>query len=133
MFCLSLLGDRMTKSIWSVSLVFALALSNGKAIAGYDIVEIKTIQIVGRMSGTIKDRTGAPVAGAKVAEVAQDWQTAIQSAVTDSKGWFSMTPQTNNKTHYIVVTAPNFDPLRVRVRLNRESTKQLELQLEVGT
>ena len=123
----------MKTAVWSASLIFALALSNGKATAGNEVVEIRKVQIAGHLSGTVKDRTGAPVAGASVEEVSQDWKTIVQTTSTDSGGWFSITSQSRSKVHYIVVTAPAFHQLRVRVRLSDGSSKQLELELDVGT
>jgi hypothetical protein len=119
--------------VWSLALVFPLALSDPFATAGVEIVEIEKVQVVGCLSGVVRDPSGAPLPGAKVEEVSPDWKAVIQSTTTDSAGFFSMTPQSRRRIYYLVIRLSGFNPMRVQVRINTGSTKQLDIQLEVST
>ena len=104
----------------------------GPAPAQYAIIEIEKVQIVKSLSGVVRDASGAPIAGATVAEVSADRKTVIQSTVTDARGAFAL-PQHRGELHHLMVSMRNFNPLVVHVKVSRSASKLLDLQLNVAT
>ena len=121
----------MTRVLWICALGFWLTAAAARA--GVETVEIEKIQVVGAISGTVSDSSGAPVAAAKIEEVSPDWKTVIRSSTADKNGCFELKPDPNWKLYHIVISAHNFNSTRMRVRLSRKSIKQLDVRLAVST
>ena len=117
----------------TLALVFPLVLSDPFARAGVEIVEIEKVQVVGRLSGVIRDPSGAPLPDVTVEEVSPDWKAEFQTTKTDGEGHFAMTPKSKGKLYYLVITRSGFNSMRVRARINARSTKQLDIKLEFST
>ena len=124
---------RIRQLVWGLGLVFSLALFDPFAAAGIDIVQYEKVQVVGGLSGEVRDTTGAPLSGATVKEVSPDWETVLQSTKTDGVGHFAMPPQSKAKIHYLVFTFPLCNQLRVRVKIDKKSNKQLDFKLVPST
>ncbi|MGO9865064.1 MAG: carboxypeptidase-like regulatory domain-containing protein [Terriglobales bacterium] len=124
---------KMQQLVWGLGLVFLFALFPPFATAGIETIEYEKVQVVGSLSGKVTDMTGAPFPGATVKEVSPDWETVLQSTKTDDVGHFSMTPQSKTKIHYLIFTYPLCNPLRVRVKIDKKSNKQLDFKLGNST
>jgi hypothetical protein len=124
---------KMWQLFWGLGLVFSLALFEPFAKGGIEIVQYEKVQVVSGLSGELRDATGAPLPGATVKEVSPDWETVLQSTKTDGVGHFAMSPKSKTKIHYLVFTFPLCNQLRVRVRIDKKSHKQLDFKLEPST
>jgi hypothetical protein len=124
---------KMRQLVWGLGLVFSLTLFDPFATAGIEVIQYEKIQVVGSLSGEVTDATGAPLPSATVKEVSPDWETVLQSTKTDGAGHFAMTSQSKMKIHYLIFTFPLCNQLRVRVRIDKKSNKQLNFKLEPST
>jgi hypothetical protein len=119
--------------VWNFGVILGLVFVDSFATAGVEIVEIAKVKVVGQLSGEVRDPSGAPLSGATVEEVSPDWKIVFQNTKTDTEGHFAMTPSTRRRLYYVVVTLPGFNSVRMRVRIDASSTKQLDIQLPLGT
>ncbi len=101
--------------------------------AQYQVVELAEVQLAKSVAATIQDSTGAPVPKALVQEFDADWKTVLRSSSTDSEGTFSFTPVAGRKIYFIQISAPGFDPLRVRIRVDSKHGTMLHLKLVTAT
>ena len=110
-----------------------MAIFAASALAGVEVIEIQKIQVAKAMSGVVSDPSGAPIAGATVAEVSADRKTVIQSTITDANGNFTLPRTHKNKVYHLMVSMKNFNPLVVHVKVSARTSKLLNLQLYVAT
>lgn len=119
----------LARSIVAVAAIFIpLALS-----AQNQTVEISNLQLANSVSATVQDRTGNPVPRVTVEEYDAGWKQPLRSTRSDGAGKFSFAPVAGRKIYYLQLSAPGFNPLRVRVRLIRRHRPSLALQLEIAT
>jgi len=101
--------------------------------AQYQVIELAEVQAGKFLGATIQDPTGAPVRGAIVQEFSSDWKTMLRSASTDAEGKFSFAPVPGRRVYFIQISAPNFDPLRFRLKVDANHGVSLKLKLTVAT
>ncbi|MER3427261.1 MAG: adenylyl cyclase [Pyrinomonas sp.] len=89
-------------------------------------------EITGAIVGTVKDPTGAVVAGATVVITDTDKRTAVRTLTTDENGAFSA-PFLPVGNYEVTVEAPNFKKyVESRVKLDVNQRRTLEVTLEPG-
>ena len=101
--------------------------------AQYQLIELADVQLAKSLGATIQDPTGAPVPKAVVQEFSADWKTVLRSGATDTHGRFSFTPAPGRTIYFIQISAPGFDPLRFRLRVDTKRGASLKLKLTVAT
>lgn len=100
---------------------------------GVEIVEIERPQIGRSPAAVVHDPAGLPMPGVFVEEFSSDWKTSLRSTKTDAKGAFTFAPVKGRDVYYFQLTSKNFNPLRVRIKLDRKRGKKLQLQMELST
>lgn len=101
--------------------------------AQYQLIELTDVQMAKSLGATIQDSTGAPVSKATVQEFSADWKTVLRSGSTDNRGRFSFSPAPGRTIYSIQISAPGFDPLRFRLRVDTKRGSSLELKLTLAT
>jgi hypothetical protein len=96
------------------------------------LIELADVQLANSVSATIQDPAGAPVPNAVVQEFNADWKTVLRSSSTDTHGKFSFTPAPGRKIYFVQISAPGFDPLRFRLRVDTKRGASLKLKLAVA-
>jgi ABC-type uncharacterized transport system permease subunit len=102
-------------------------------LAGIETVEIQKVQVVRSVSGMASDPSGAPIAGAVIAELGADGKTVARTVQTDKNGHFSLPARPHQRIYSLRISMKGFNPLIVHVKTSRWSRKTLKLRLEVGT
>mgnify|MGYP000659223716 CR=1 FL=1 len=89
------------------------------------------LRIVGSISGTVQDQTGAVIASASV--TLKDEKTGIsKQATTTEKGTF-LFPDLASGTYEVTVNAPNFQNARVTgIAVSTSQTTDVRVTMEVG-
>lgn len=103
------------------------------AFAGVETVEIGKIQIAKTLTGTVVDPAESAIPGVQVLEVSSDWKTVLRTTTTDSDGKWFLAPVPRQQVYYLRFTAYGFNPLQVRIKLNRRKGKDLRFELSVAT
>jgi len=103
------------------------------ALAQFQTVEIGKIQIAKTLTGTIVDPVDSAVPGVQVLEVSSDWKTVLRTTTTDRNGKWSLAPVPKQQVYYLRFIAYGFNPLQVRVKLNRTKGMDLRFQLPIAT
>jgi hypothetical protein len=101
--------------------------------AQYQIVELAGVQLAKSLSATIQDPTGSPMPKALVQEFSPDWKTVLRTSATGTDGKFSLPTVKGQKIYCLQISAPGFDPLRVRVQVDPKHGTRLKLKLEIAT
>ncbi|HKS67836.1 MAG TPA: carboxypeptidase-like regulatory domain-containing protein [Candidatus Acidoferrales bacterium] len=101
--------------------------------AQYQVIELADVQLTKSVGATVQDPTGAPVPKAVVREFGADWKTVLRSSSTDTQGKFSFTPTPGRTIYFFQISAPGFDPLRFRLKVDTKRGASLELKLTVAT
>ena len=101
--------------------------------AQYQVIELADVQLAKSVGATIQDPTGDPVPKAVVQEFSADWKTGLRSSSTDAQGGFSFTPAPGRTIYFFQISAPGFDPLRFRLRVDTKRGASLKLKLTVAT
>ncbi len=100
---------------------------------GVVIIEIENVQLVRSLAAVVHDPAGFPMAGVLVEELSSDWKTTLRSTMTDPMGAFAFVPVKGRDVYYFQLTLKEFNPLRVRVKVDRKHGKELQLQMELST
>jgi hypothetical protein len=100
---------------------------------GVNTVEIGNVQLARSLTAVVHDSGGTPMAGVLVEEFSSDWKEPLRSTRTDVAGVFTFAPVRGRDLYYFQLTFENFNPLRVRVKLDRKRRKELQLQMELST
>jgi hypothetical protein len=103
------------------------------AFAGVETVEIGKIQIARTLTGTVVDPSDSALPGVQVLEVSSDWQTVLRTTTTDSSGKWLLAPVPKQQVYYLRFVAYGFNPLQVRVELNRRKGRDLRFKLPIAT
>ena|SRR5271165_3791535 len=101
--------------------------------AQYQVIELADVQLAKSPAATIQDPTGAPIPKALVQEFSADWKTELRSSSTDTDGRFWFTPVHGRKVYFIQISAPGFDPLRLRIHVDAKRGASLKIKLTVAT
>src|ERR1700683_1989649 len=96
-------------------------------------IEIENVQLAHSLGAKVHDSSGSPMAGVLVEELSPDWKVSLRSTKTDAAGAFTFVPVKGREIYYLQLTFKNFNALRVRVKVNRQRGKDLQLQMEVST
>jgi hypothetical protein len=102
------------------------------AFSGVETVEIGKIQIAKTLTGTVVDPADSATPGVQVLEVSSDWKTVLRTTTTDSDGKWSLPPTPGQQVYYLRFVAYGFNPLQVRVGLNRRKGKDLRFKLPIA-
>ena len=100
---------------------------------GVSVIEIGNVQLARSLAGVVQDPKGSPMAGVLVEEVSPDWKHSLRSARTDAAGSFSFTPVKGRKIYYLQLRMDGFDPLRVRIKVDRKNGNELKLRMVVSS
>jgi len=103
------------------------------ATAGVEIVEIEKVQVVRAISGVVRDPSGAPIAGAAVAEVSADHKTVFRSVTTGKNGGFTLPRESRKKTYHLMISVNGFNSLLVHVKTSWWKRRLSDLRLELAT
>jgi hypothetical protein len=103
------------------------------AFAGVETVEIGKIQIAKTLTGTIVDPVDSAVPGVQVLEVSSDWKTVLRTTTTDRNGKWTLATVPKQQVYYLRFIAYGFNPLQVRVKLNRTKGMDLRFKLPFAT
>ena len=101
--------------------------------AQYQVVELADIQLAKSLSAVVQDPTGSPLTNIVVQEFSPDWKTVLRTSATDKHGRFSLATVQGRNTYCLQLSAPGFDPLRVRVQVDRKRGANLKLKLTIAT
>jgi hypothetical protein len=101
--------------------------------AQYQIIELADLQLAESLSARVQDPTGSPLANVLVQEFSPDWKTVLRTSATNNHGAFSLATVRDRKTYCLQLSTPGFDPLRVRVRVDRKRGTRLKLKLVIAT
>lgn len=102
-------------------------------IAAQYRIELADVETAKSLAATIQDPTGAPIPQALVEEYSPDWKTVLRSTSTDRNGQFSFKPAHGRKMYFIQISAPGFDELRLRLRVDHKHGRSLKLDLTIAT
>lgn len=111
----------------------SLIVASCPALAGVETVEIGKVQVVRALAGVVRGPNGDPISGATVEEVSADQKTVLRKVVTDKDGRFVLRSTPGRNIHHLMVSAHQFNPLLVHVRMSRWTRKLLDLHIEVST
>lgn len=100
---------------------------------GVATVEIDEVQLAHSLDAVVHDPTGSPMPGVLVEELSSDWKESLRSTKTNAAGRFTFALVKGRHVYYFQLTSKNFNPLRVRVKVDRGRGKKLELQMELST
>jgi hypothetical protein len=104
--------------------VLSMAICSS-AFAQSQTVEIGKIQTAKSLTGTVVDPSDSAVPRVQVLEVSSDWQTVLRTTTTDSNGKWSFPPMPGQQVYYLRFVAYGFNPLQVRIKLNRRKGPQI--------
>jgi len=96
---------------------------------GVMTIEYSDVQVVTSLSGVVRDPGNAPMAGVLVEEFRSDWKTSLRSTKTDQSGHFAMTPVKDRKVYFLQFSFRNCNPLRIRISVDSEHGKELQVQM----
>ena|ERR1700719_90150 len=104
-----------------------------KTSAQYQIVELADVQLAKSLSAVVQDPVGSPLTNVLVQEFSPDWKTILRTSATDNHGRLSLATVQGRKIYYLQLSTPGFDPLRVRVQVDRKRGTSLKLKLMIAT
>lgn len=115
---------------FAVGLLFFAPIS--LTAQGYSTIEIGNVQSVRFLAAIVQDQQGVPIEGVAVQELGPGWKGLLASTKTDATGAFAFPPIKNHEIYYFELRKDGFDPLRVRVKVDRKRGKLLKLQMTVA-
>src|SRR5437868_5246288 len=83
------------------------------------------VQVVKSVSGVLQDEDGTPLRDATVEEFSPNWKRVLRTRTTNRDGEFSFTLVRDRKIHWLQISPTGFNPLRMRLRLDREHGTEL--------
>jgi len=101
--------------------------------AQYQIIELADVQLVKSLSAVVQDPSGSPLTNVLVQEFSPDWKTVLRTSATDNHGRFTLASVQDRKIHCLQLSTPGFDPLRLRVQVDRGRGVNLKLKLTIAT
>ncbi len=120
-------GRKLMNSKFVSSILFVVAVMISMAGAA------NAQEVTGSIVGTVRDSTGAAVAGANVTITdASKNNITVRSAVTNSSGEFSA-PNLNISTYTVTVEAPNFKrAVNTEIKVDVGQRRSVDVTLEAG-
>jgi hypothetical protein len=104
-----------------------------KINAQYQVIELADVQLVKSLSAVAQDPVGSPLPNALVQEFSPDWKTVLRTSATNDHGRFSLANVQGRKIYCLQLSTPGFDPLRLRVQVDRKRGANLKLKLTIAT
>jgi hypothetical protein len=119
------------RRFWLVSglLLFAPARVHAQGVM---TVEIQNLQLARSLAAVVEDPTDSPIAGVLVEDVSSDWKKTLRSTTTDVSGRFTFAQVKGRDVYYLRLTIKDFNQLRVRVKVDPERGKELQLKMEIS-
>ena len=99
----------------------------------YEIVEIEKPQSAKLVGAIVTDPSGAAVPHVIVEERSQDWETVLRSTETDEKGGFKFPATKGKAVYYLQFSHYGFDPLRIKLRIDKKAKSPLVLKMVIAT
>jgi hypothetical protein len=121
-----------TRLLWFV-VGFLFSVPVDLDAQGVAIIEIENVQLARSLAAVVHDPAGFPMASVLVEELSSDWKESLRSTKTDATGAFTFAPVKGRDIYYFQLTLKGFNPLRLRVKLDRKRGKELQLQMEFST
>jgi hypothetical protein len=119
------------RMVWFVgTLLFVPSFLDAQGVA---IIEIQNVQLVRSLAAMVHDSAGLPMAGVLVEEFNSDWKEPLRSTKTNAAGSFTFPSVKDRDVYYLQLTMKNFNPLRIRVKVDPKRGKELQLKMEVST
>ncbi|MGB6431824.1 MAG: carboxypeptidase-like regulatory domain-containing protein [Candidatus Acidiferrales bacterium] len=112
---------------------FLFVLPTHLGAQGVETVVVGHVQVARSLAGVVQDTAGDALPGVLIEEFSSDWKKSLRSTRTDAAGAFTLAPKTGRDIYYLQLRVDGFNPLRVRVKVDRERGKELRLQMEIGT
>ena len=78
-------------------------------------------------------RRGELLPDVEVDEFSSDWKTILRSTKANAVGVFSLVQVRGGRIHRLQLSAPGFNPQRVRVKVDSKRSKHLKLKLTLVT
>jgi len=104
-----------------------------KIDAQYQVIELADVRLVKSLSAVVQDPVGSPLTNVLVQEFSSDWKTVLRTSATDDHGRFSLANVQGRKIYCLQLSTPGFDPLRLRVQVDRKRGANLKLKLTIAT
>ena len=97
------------------------------------VIEYAKTRSAKTLSGAVNDQSGSAIPGVRVNEMSSDWKTQLRSTTTDANGRRSLHPFVSGKTYCIEFAKPNFNPVRIHVKINKHGNGTIVVELPVAT
>ena len=101
--------------------------------AQYQIIELADVQLVKSLSAMVQDPSGSPLTDVLVQEFSPDWKTVLRTSATDNHARFTPAGVQGRKIYCLQLSTPGFDPLRLRVQIDRRRGVNLKLKVTIAT
>jgi hypothetical protein len=125
----------MPTRLWTRLIFFIGTLLVGPAILdaqGMTTIEIQNVQLAKSVAGVVRDPLGSPMSGVLVEEFSAEWKESLRSTKTNAEGRFAFAPIKRRKIYYLQLRMDGFNPLRVRVKVDPNRGKELQLEMSVA-
>jgi len=110
-----------------------LSLLSLRLAGQYETIEIEKPQSAKLVGGTVTDPSGAALPDVIVEERSQDWETVLRSTETDKKGRFKFPTTQSKAVYYLQFSRSGFDPLRIKLRIDKRAKSPLVLKMVIAT
>ena len=114
-------------------LISFLSLLTLNAAGQYQTIEIEKPQSAKLVGGIVTDPSGAVLPDVVVEERSQDWGTVLRSTETDDNGRFKFRATQNKAVYYLQFSRSGFDPLRIKLRIDKKAKSPLILKMWIAT
>ena len=118
------------KGIAILSIVLALLTSCAAQNATVEYAQTRSAK---SLSGFVNDQNGSAMTDVQVREMSPDWKAQIRSTTTDANGRWLLYPFMSGKTYCIEFSKPNFNTVRVRVKITNHGNRAIVVELPVAT
>jgi hypothetical protein len=97
------------------------------------VIEIEKPQSAKLVGGIVNDPSGAALPDVIVEERSQDWETVLRSTKTDENGRFKFPATPSKAVYYLQFSRSGFDPLRIKLRIDKKAKSPLVLKMWIAT
>jgi len=118
------------KVIAALSIILGLFTS---CAAQNAIVEHGKTRSAKTLSGYVNDQSGTAIPDVQVRETSSDGKAQLRSTKTDANGMWSLYPFVSGKTYCIEFSKPNFNTVRIRVKITDHSNEAILVELPAAT
>ena len=117
----------------TLCLIGFLSLLTLNVAGQHQTIEIEKPQSAKLVGGIVTDPSGAVVPDVIVEERSQNWGTVLRSTKTDENGRFKFPAIQNKAVYYLQLSCYGFDPLRIKVRIDKKAKSPLILKMVIAT